>query len=206
MHKINVMNLTAKERYKLLSGTVIPRPIAFVTTRSTESGKTNAAPFSFFSMLAGDPPLLSIAVGRKKGLMKDTARNAVASKELVIHVVHEDLVSDMNQTAATLKPEESEVDLTSLSLVESTSIQVPGIKEALVRFECQLESHLPIQNDEGEVSFDLLIARVIVIHLDETVYNKEKNYVLPDKLKPVARLSGPNYAGLGEFFSLKRPD
>ncbi len=200
------MNLTAKERYKLLSGTVIPRPIAFVTTRSTESGKTNAAPFSFFSMLAGDPPLLSIAVGRKKGLMKDTARNAVASKELVIHVVHEDLVSDMNQTAATLKPEESEVDLTSLSLVESTSIQVPGIKEALVRFECQLESHLPIQNDEGEVSFDLLIARVIVIHLDETVYNKEKNYVLPDKLKPVARLSGPNYAGLGEFFSLKRPD
>ncbi|RQW18993.1 flavin reductase family protein [Shouchella hunanensis] len=206
MHKINVMNLTAKERYKLLSGTVIPRPIAFVTTRSTESGKTNAAPFSFFSMLAGDPPLLSIAVGRKKGMMKDTARNAVASKELVIHVVHEDLVSDMNQTAATLKPEESEVDLTSLSLVESTSIQVPGIKEALVRFECQLESHLPIQNDEGEVSFDLLIARVIVIHLDETVYNKEKNYVLPDKLKPVARLSGPNYAGLGEFFSLKRPD
>ncbi len=200
------MNLTAKERYKLLSGTVIPRPIAFVTTRSTESGKTNAAPFSFFSMLAGDPPLLSIAVGRKKGLMKDTARNAVASKELVIHVVHEDLVSDMNQTASTLKPEESEVDLTSLSLVESTSIQVPGIKEALVRFECQLESHLPIQNDEGEVSFDLLIARVIVIHLDETVYNKEKNYVLPDKLKPVARLSGPNYAGLGEFFSLKRPD
>ncbi|AIC96400.1 flavin reductase family protein [Shouchella lehensis] len=206
MHKINVMNLTAKERYKLLSGTVIPRPIAFVTTRSTESGKTNAAPFSFFSMLAGDPPLLSIAVGRKKGLMKDTARNAVASKELVIHVVHEDLVFDMNQTASTLKPEESEVDLTSLSLVESTSIQVPGIKEALVRFECQLESHLPIQNDEGEVSFDLLIARVIVIHLDETVYNKEKNYVLPDKLKPVARLSGPNYAGLGEFFSLKRPD
>lgn len=200
------MNLTAKERYKLLSGTVIPRPIAFVTTRSTESGKTNAAPFSFFSMLAGDPPLLSIAVGRKKGLMKDTARNAVATKELVIHVVHEDLVSDMNQTASTLKPEESEVDLTSLSLVESTSIQVPGIKEALVRFECQLESHLPIQNDEGEVSFDLLIARVIVIHLDETVYNKEKNYVLPDKLKPVARLSGPNYAGLGEFFSLKRPD
>ncbi len=66
MHEINVMNLTAKERYKLLSGTVIPRPIAFVTTRSTESGKTNAAPFSFFSMLAGDPPLLSIAVGRKK--------------------------------------------------------------------------------------------------------------------------------------------
>ncbi len=115
-------------------------------------------------------------------------------------------MSDMNQTAATLKPEESEIDLTSLSLVESTSIQVPGIKEALVRFECQLESHLPIHNDEGEISFDLLIARVKVMHLDETVYDKEKNYVLPAQLKPVARLSGPNYAGLGEFFSLKRPE
>ncbi|UTR06372.1 flavin reductase family protein [Alkalihalobacillus sp. LMS6] len=206
MHNVTLMDLPAKERYKLLSGAVVPRPIAFVTTESTEGNVINAAPFSFFTMLAGDPPLLSIAVGRKQGEMKDTARNVVTHKELVIHVVDESLVEAMNQTAATLKADESELELTDLALVNSTSVRVPGIKEALIRFECKLESHLPIANDDGVTAFDLLIVRVIEMHLDERVYDHEKNYVLADQLNPVARLSGPNYAGLGELFSLKRPD
>ncbi|GAF12681.1 nitrilotriacetate monooxygenase component B [Bacillus sp. JCM 19045] len=207
MQEILMNSLSAKERYKLLSGSIVPRPIAFVTTNSTEADVVNAAPFSFFSMLSGDPPLVSIAVGRRAGVMKDTARNALESKELVIHIVSEEIVEAMNQTAATLESDKSELDLTSLQLIRSSRVTVPAIKEAKIRFECTIESHLPTKNDAGtEVSFDLLIARVLCVHIDDSVYDKEHNYVLADQLKPVARLSGPNYATLGKTYSMKRPD
>lgn len=207
MHELILDQLPPKERYKLLSGSIVPRPIAFVTTNSTEANVVNAAPFSFFSMLSGEPPLVSIAVGRRKGVMKDTARNAVASKEMVIHIVSEDFVEAMNQTAATLEGDKSELDLTSLQLINSSTVSVPAIREARIRLECTLESHIPTKSDDGsEVSFDLLIARVICVHIDDSVYDKENNYVLAEQLKPVARLSGPNYATLGKMYSMKRPD
>ncbi|WP_054704530.1 flavin reductase family protein [Bacillus sp. JCM 19041] len=206
MYVLQTDQMSPKDRYKVMSGTIVPRPIAFVTTKSTEGEVINAAPFSFFNMLAGDPPLVSIAVGRRNGTMKDTARNAIAHNELVIHVVSEDMVENMNETAATLKADESELARTSLNLVESKIISTPGIKEARVRFECVLENHLPTKNDEGAVSFDLLIARVKCMHIDEAVFNEEKKYIDLDRLKPVARLAGPNYAHLGERYSIRRPD
>ena len=91
--------------YKLLIGSVVPRPIAFVTTLS-EDGVLNAAPFSYFSILTSNPPMLSVSVQRKNGTAKDTARNAMQSGELVIHIVDEDTVEAVNETAANLPPDE----------------------------------------------------------------------------------------------------
>ncbi|MBK4213367.1 flavin reductase family protein [Bacillus pumilus] len=196
--------LSRKEAYNLLSGSIVPRPIAFITSLSKEN-VVNAAPFSFFNVISGHPPLIAVSIGRRDGQMKDTAQHIIHKKEFVVHVSDEDMIEDINETAATLPREESELDRTGLHQVESHVISVPGIKEARIRFECQLEKHLTFQNDEGEITVDHIIGRVVCAHLDEAVYDAEKGYVSTNELKPVARLAGNDYAHLGTSFVLKRP-
>ncbi|MFT0803896.1 flavin reductase family protein [Bacillus swezeyi] len=199
-------NLTVKETYKLMSGAVVPRPIAFVTTASTVNGVVNAAPFSFFNVISADPPLLSISVGRTQGgEMKDTARNAAESKEFVVHIVDENIAEDMNQTAAVLPAHQSELDLTGLTTIESNQVSVPGIQEARIRFECKLKRHLTFQNDQAKTVNDLLIGRIVCFHLADEVYDAEKGYIRTDALRPIARLAGNDYAKWGETFTLIRP-
>lgn len=204
MYIFQADQLSAKDTYKLLSGTVIPRPIAFVTTLSS-GGTVNAAPFSFYNVVSSDPPLLSISVNRAGGRQKDTARNAVENGEFVIHVSDEAIIEDINETAANLGPDESELTRISLHPVESKAVSVPGIQEARVRFECTLERHITFDNDQGVTTADLLIGRVVCFHLDEKVYDAEKGYILTDELKPASRLAGNHYAKLGEEFTLIRP-
>ncbi len=101
MLSIEPSALTERDTYKFLIGSVVPRPIAFVTTRNGET--INAAPFSYFNIVSSEPPLLSVSVQRKNGVMKDTARNAVTTEELVIHIVDETNVALINETAANFR-------------------------------------------------------------------------------------------------------
>lgn len=196
--------LTAKEKYKLLIGSVIPRPIAFVSTQSDE-GVVNLAPFSYFNMVTYRPPVLSIAVQRVDGQMKDTARNIMANKQAVVHVVDEDNVEEVNKTSAPLGPEESELNVSNFTLAPSASIQVPGIKEAKVRYETELLESVTIY-DEGIATTDLILLKIVHYHVDEAVYNPESGYVNAEALGAVSRLAGNDYAKVGEIFSLVRPD
>lgn len=206
-HILSAADLTRNEQYKILSGAVIPRPIAFVTTLSTEkTGVVNAAPFSFFNVVSASPPLLSVSVARKDGVMKDTTRNALHFKELVIHITDEDILNHVNETAANLSPDQSEIERTDFHVKPSESVGTPGIIEAKIRFECKLHTHVPIKNEEGKVVNDLIIAEVVCYHLSQDVYDNEKGYVSSKALKPVARLAGSEYATLHETFSLKRPE
>lgn len=191
-----------RDNYKLLIGSIIPRPIAFVTTLS-ESGVLNAAPFSYFSIVSSSPPMLSIAVQRKNGVAKDTARNAAARGELVVHIVDESIAAAVNETAANLAPEESEIALTSLTTVASEVIAVPGIREAKVRMECVLEKFVALGGTEDAPTTDLLIARVVRFIVEEEIY--EEGRINPVKLNPVSRLAGSSYAGLGKMFEIERP-
>ncbi|MDN7228431.1 flavin reductase family protein [Planococcus liqunii] len=197
MLSIDPNQQTERENYKLLVGTVIPRPIAFVTSMSAD-GLVNAAPFSYFNIVSSDPPLLSISVQSRAGVLKDTARNAIEAREFVIHVVDESNVAEVNKTAASLSPEESEIDLTGLTLIPSEVVKVPSVEQAKVRFECQLEQAVELGGTR------LLIGKVVRFHIDESIY--ENGRINPEALKPVSRLAGTNYAKLGEIFSMKRPD
>ncbi|WP_341201030.1 flavin reductase family protein [Planomicrobium okeanokoites] len=188
---------TERENYKLLVGTIIPRPIAFVTSKS-EDGIVNAAPFSYFNIVSSNPPMLSVSVQRKGDDKKDTARNVLAGKEFVVHIVDEENVFEVNETAASLPPNESEIDVTKLTLVDSEEIDVPAVEQSKVRFECVLHQSIDLPNT------DLLIGRIVRIHVDEAIY--ENGRINAEALKPVSRLAGTNYAKLGEMFSLKRPD
>lgn len=201
MNSIDPKTLMKRDNYKLLSGFILPRPIAFVTSMSKD-GVVNAAPFSFFNVVSAEPPLVSISIGRKGSVQKDTARNIVEQGEFVVHVVDENNVEAMNATAANLPPDESEVEKVGLTTVESTVVKVPGLKEAPIRFECTLEKHLTFQ--EGETTTDFLIGRVVNYHISEDVYEDGKIDVTA--LKPIGRLAGKDYSKLGEIFSLDRPD
>jgi flavin reductase (DIM6/NTAB) family NADH-FMN oxidoreductase RutF len=205
MYTLNPNDLTSRDNYKLMSGSVVPRPIAFVTTLSEDGNVVNAAPFSFFNVVSSDPPLLSISINRKDGVMKDTARNVIAGQELVVHICDESIVNEMNETAALLEPHESELERTSLTTVPSSVVAVPGIQEALIRMECRLYQHIPVSNDEGKPVTDLLLVRIVQYHFNEKVYDPAHHYILMDHLKPVSRLAGNDYAKLGERFTVVRP-
>lgn len=203
MISIDPLQVSERDNYKLLIGSVVPRPIALVTTLA-EDGTLNAAPFSYFSIVASAPPMLSIAVQRKNGAMKDTARNALAKGELVIHIVDEDLVSQVNETAASLPANESEVALSGLTPVSSEVVSVDGIAEAKIRMECLLEKSVELGHMVESPTTDLLIARVVRYIVAEEVY--DQGYIDPLKLNPVSRMAGSYYAKLGQMFSLERPE
>ncbi|EIT87123.1 hypothetical protein A374_02679 [Fictibacillus macauensis ZFHKF-1] len=203
MKAIDPTTLSSKDNYKFLIGSIIPRPIAFVTT-ITEEGVVNAAPFSFFNIVSASPPLLAVSVQRAGGTQKDTARNAISQREFVVHISAEHYVEAINETAAALPPHESEVARAGLTTVPSTVVSVPGIKEASIRMECVLEQALPLgESEDGEPACDLLIGKVVHYHITEELYKDGK--IDPHALKPVSRLAGNDYAKLGEIFTIERP-
>lgn len=205
MYHFKTSDLTEKQQYKFLTGSVIPRPIAWITSLNKKADIVNAAPFSFFSVASNQIPLLTVSILRSNGQAKDTAINIIDQKEAVVHIVSRDLTEAMNETSAPLSSEESELDRTNLSLVDSSTVTVPGIKEALIRFETTLYQHIPIKSDDGVVLTDHFLLRVTDVHLDPSVYDPEKEYILPEELHPIARLSGNAYTQIGSIFSVTRP-
>lgn len=193
-----------QENYKLLTSSIVPRPIAFVTSM-TEKGIVNAAPYSYFNIVSANPPLISISVQRKNdGEQKDTARNIQSNEQFVVHITDTANVHAVNQTSMDLPPDESELELTDLTRVSSIKINVPGIQEASIRMECVLERMITFNTPDGSPSCDLIIGRVVHFHIAEEVYAQgEMN---SEVLKPVGRLGGKQYTGLGEIFDIERPN
>ncbi|MGN7358663.1 flavin reductase family protein [Paenibacillus sp. SAF-054] len=202
MISIDPQKQSERDNYKLLTGSIIPRPVAWVSTL-TENGKVNAAPFSYFNLVTADPPMISVSVQRKQGISKDTARNAMREGAFVVHIGDESSIGKLNLTAASLPPDQSEVELAGLTQVPSEAVRVPGIAEAKIRLECILERSIPLGGSEELPGTDLLIGRVVRFHVEEAVLDHGR--VLADVLQPVSRLAGNSYAKLGETFSLDRP-
>ncbi|MEK4423843.1 flavin reductase family protein [Solibacillus sp. FSL K6-1523] len=202
MRAIDPNELTERDNYKFLIGSIIPRPIALITSMS-EDGVVNAAPFSFFNIVSSNPPMISVSIQRKQGKMKDTARNIKGNQQFVVHIVDTNNVEKVNGTAANLAPEESEVEKVGLTLVDSTTIRVPGIKEAKVRIECELETALELGGDGESKGCDLIIGKVTHYHIEESIY--EDGRIDPIGLAAISRLAGNDYAKIGKQFTIERP-
>lgn len=199
MISIDPKQNTERDNYKLLIGSIIPRPIAFVTTQS-EVGVVNGAPFSYFNIVSSNPPMVSLSIQRPEGELKDTARNIYDSGEFVVHIVDDQNVAQINETAASLPPTESEVDAAGLTYVASTAVSAPGIKESKVRMECRLVQAIPLGEGAGS---DLFIGEVVRFHIDKAIF--ENGRIDPRGLGAVSRLAGTNYAAIGDIFSIERP-
>jgi len=198
---IDPASLSERENYKFLIGSIIPRPIAFVTTISKDN-LLNGAPFSYFNIVSSNPPMISLSIQRSSGRQKDTARNIIESKQFVVHIVDEQNVEKINKTAANLPPTQSEIELANLTPVGSVKISVPGVKEAKIRMECSLEHHLELGGSDSP-GCDLIIGKVIQFHIESDIY--ENGRIDPRGLAAVSRLAGTNYAKIGEIFEIERP-
>lgn len=201
MHYLDPKNLTQRENYKLLIGSIIPRPVAVVSTQSAD-GIVNIAPFSFFNIVSSEPVILSLAIQRKDGELKDTARNLLATKEAVVHILDQTNVQEANKTAALLPADQSELTVSGFTTTTSKTIVVPGLKEANVRLETILHQHVPIKKDQ-QTTADLLLLEVVGYQIAEDVYQDGK--IDPRALQAVSRLAGNSYATIGEIFDIKRP-
>jgi len=202
MLTIDPNDLQERENYMFLIGSIIPRPIAFVTSVN-DDGVVNGAPFSFFNVVSSNPPMISLSVQRKKGQMKDTARNIKANSQFVVHIVSEEFVRIINETAANLPSHESEIERAGLTLISSDAVSVPGVKEAKIRFECTLEQRLTLGGDENGPGCDLLIGRVRKYHIEEGLYSE--GHIDMEQLRPMSRLAGNDYATIGDVITIGRP-
>lgn len=201
MPHFNIEELSPTQIYKFLSGSIIPRPVAWITTQN-DSKVVNAAPFSFFNGAGG--PFVSVSIGRTDYGLKDTAKNLIQTKEAVIHLTDMKNARQMNETSASLPADVSEIEEFGLELVASQTVAVPGLNNARVRFEALLHSHTVLEHPGGINDFFLL--RITDIYFDEDIFDDIKEYVLFEQLQPIARLSGNFYASLGKVFEMKRPD
>ena len=200
MISIDPAKNSERDNYKLLIGTIIPRPIAFVTTQSKE-GIVNGAPFSYFNIVSSNPPMVSLAVQRPGEQLKDTGINIYSKEEFVVHIVDDKNVAKVNETATSLAVDESEIELADLTLVESEIISIPGVKEAKVRMECKLVKAISLGGNKS--GSDLFIGEVVRFHIDEEIF--EDGRIDPRALNAVSRLAGSNYAAIGDIFSIERP-
>lgn len=206
MYFYSADKLTAKQNYKFLTGSVIPRPIAWITTMNKQNKLVNAAPFSYFNVVAKDLPLISLSINRKDNEMKDTAKNLLSQHEGVIHLVNDSVLKLMNQTAATLPSEKSELEGLDITLVDSRSIDVPAIKESPIRYEVKLHQHIEIKNHEQTTISDLFILEVLNYYFSKELFDAKKEYIDPIAFDPISRLAGNSYSHINKIMDIKRPD
>ena len=190
-----------KSIYKILTGTIIPRPIGWISSIS-EDGILNLAPFSYFNAVGDDPPHIMFSASRANNAIKDTLKNVLETKEFVVNMVTEDLVEQMNMTAHPIPSHESEFELAGLTPEPSLKVKPPRIKESPIAMECELVHHYTLEGNKFGGS-TIIIGRVLHFHIADEVLMDDFKINL-DTYKPVARLAGANYSKLGELFSIKR--
>ena len=193
--------LPAQARYKLLASTVTPRPIAWVVSQNA-AGAVNAAPFSFFNVLAGDPPTVGISIGnRAPGQPKDTLANIQATGEFVVNLVSRDNAEAMNKTATEFPSGVDELTAAKLTRLPSVKVTPPRIAESPVAFECKLFQTIPL----GPAN-TLVLGHVVAMHVrDDSVLDALKHYIDTPKLDLIGRMhGGGGYTTTRDQFQIPR--
>jgi flavin reductase (DIM6/NTAB) family NADH-FMN oxidoreductase RutF len=190
----------ADRAYPLLASLVTPRPIAFVTTLSPE-GKINAAPFSFFNLMGGDPPICAFAPGdRDNGTPKDTAINVRATHEFVVNLVDEAIAEAMNKCAASLPYGENELERAGLTTAPSTLVKPPRIVESPASLECTEWGTLQIEGNR------IVIGLIKRLHVRDELFDAEKKRIRNEKYHVIGRMAVPHwYCRTRERFEMIRP-
>jgi len=192
-----------RELYRRLTEVVVPRPIALVSSVDAV-GRHNLAPFSFFTVVSANPPLLAFApqLSGRTGEAKDTLRNVEETGEFVVAVVTEAIAGRVNQASASLPRGESEFAHAGLTPRGAVRVRAPLVAESPVNLECRLVEVRRYGDQPGSGS--LVVGRVVLLHLDEGVLG-EDGAVLPERLRAVARMGGRRWARATDTFELERP-
>ncbi len=192
--------LDAQQKYKLLTATVVPRPIAWVVTQN-QKGAINCAPFSFFNAFSGEPPIVCLGIGARDGVPKNTAANIHQTGEFVVNLVHEALVEKMNITAIDFGSEVDELAQARLSTIPSTKVAPPRIAESPVALECRRLVTLEIG-----IARAIVVGQVVAMHIaNEAVLDASRCHVDTPKLGLLGRMHGGGwYSRTTDQFQLPR--
>ena len=190
--------------YKVLIGSVVPRPIAWVSSVDT-AGVRNLAPFSFFMAITPDPPTIAFSSGPREAPgargKKDTLGNIEATGEFVVNVVDDALAEAMNVTSGDYPPEVDEFAQAGLAAAASVKVKAPRVAAAPVAMECRVSKIIPV----GNLPHHLIIGEIVHMHVRDDVYDAATGRIDISRLRPVGRLAGHQYARIHDIFEMKRP-
>lgn len=182
---IDLPQLSADRRYKLLTALVIPRPIGWITSRSA-TGLVNLAPYSFFNVLGNRPPVVAFGPGdRAPGVPKDTAQNVEHSREFVVNLVHPEAAEVMHRSAAAFPPDVSEVEALGLELTPSVKLQTPRLKLAKVALECRLHDVVRVGDNR------IVLGLIEQLYVEDGIVDAETLRLDQGKFTAVGRMQGP---------------
>lgn len=196
-------SLPWKSVYKILIGSVVPRPIGWISTADA-AGRRNLAPFSFFNAVASRPPMVafSTTIRETDSAWKDTLRNVRATGEFVVNIVTERLAEAMNLTSTEFPPEVDEFEAAGLTPVPSAAVAPPRVAESPIHFECRVHQIVEVGDEPGGGA--LVLGRIVHLHVDPSVLVGEDKIDL-EALRPIGRLSGAGYCRVTDVFQMPRP-
>ena len=199
---IDPKDIPFQDTHKLMIGSIIPRPIALVSTISKEK-KVNLAPFSYFNGVCSKPPTIVFCPARRgwDGKEKDTLSNIRDTKEFVINIVSESFAEKMVACSTDFDPDVDEYEVANLSKVDSLKIRPPRVQEAKVSFECSLNHIVEIGDGKAGSGF-IVIGTIVLFHIDDSVYDNGK--INLKKLSPLGRLAGNLYSRNDDTFEIVR--
>jgi flavin reductase (DIM6/NTAB) family NADH-FMN oxidoreductase RutF len=193
---VDPASVPERQSYRLMISAFIPRPIAFVSTRS-RSGIDNAAPFSYSMGVSSRPMVLGVSIGERDGRPKDSARNILDTREFVVNLVTESLAEKMNLASADFAPDVSEFDEAGLTRAPSVAIQPPRILESPVNFECRLIRAVRVADNF------VFFGEALRLHVDDRILTD--GLVDVRKLRAIGRMGGPQYCRTQDVFEMVRP-
>ncbi len=194
--EIDTKQCSARELYKLLTGSVVPRPIALVSTKDSQ-GVYNVAPYSFFNVVTNSPPIVYFSIGERKINKKDTLDNIEMNRQFVINITHQEMAKEVNNAAALYKKDISEFDEVGFTPVKTKKIDSVAVKESLIHLECELEEIIKVGRGF------MVLGRVVHFYVSDEIYLG--NYKIDfEKLNPLARFAGNKYGEIDRYFTKKR--
>lgn len=190
---------------KLINAAVVPRPIAWVSTRAVD-GVLNLAPFSYFNAVCSNPPTIVFSAGvrvlKSTPTHKDTLTNIRETGEFVVNFVSEHNAVAMNLTSVEAPPHVDEFAHAGLTPVPGVVVNVPSVAESPIHFECRLNQIITISDQPGGAH--LVIGTIVHMHFDDSIY-RDGNYLDLAAYQPVGRTSGAGYVRVTDTFTLSRP-
>lgn len=189
----------SKDRYKLLSGLVVPRPIGWIGTRRAD-GTNNLAPFSFFNVVSSSPPIVMFSAGSHRDRPKDSASLAEQSGGFTVNIVSEEVVEAMAVTSGSFRAEDDEFAIAGLTAIDGTHVNAPLVAESPANLECRVNRVIDL-GEGGDTR--LVVGDVLAIHVDEGVLDGTR--IDHDALRAVGRMAGSTYISTRERFEVQRP-
>jgi flavin reductase (DIM6/NTAB) family NADH-FMN oxidoreductase RutF len=199
---VNPAEHDPKDVYKLMIGAIVPRPIAFVSTLSAD-GIPNLAPFSFFTGISANPPVICFSpmVRGSDGKRKDTLNNIAATGEFVVNIVSERFAEQMNACSGEFPPEINEFDISGLTPVPSCIVKPVRVAESYVHMECRLVQIVDVS--PKPLGGSIVLGEVLLFHVNDDIVDNFR--IDPDKLSAIGRMGGPAYVRTTDRFEMTRP-